>query len=207
MNFIKHFALFLLTALSAAPASAYLSFAESAEILPTDRYQVGFEPQLLTNRGNGANFNLFFDANINQDSSARITMGAGTIDFNAFASLKYIPFPDVGNQPAMGVRVGAGIAREEGDNWLTAQVAPLLSKKFNTAYGLTVPYLALPFNFINSKEENYVGSNIVFGSEFHSVESQNLIFGAELGAELNKSYSYISLFVTLPFDSSKGIGQ
>jgi len=197
----------LLLLIHSSSAWAYLSFAESAEIMPAGRYQVGFEPQLLTNRGNGANFNLFFDANVNDDTSARVTMGAGAIDFNAFASVKYIPFPDVGNQPAMGLRAGAGVSRDEGENLLTAQLAPMLSKKFNTEYGMSVPYLAIPFNFVNSKEENYVGSNVVFGTEFHSKDAQNFIFGAEIGAELSKSYSYISAFITIPFDSSKGFGK
>ncbi|MNK22809.1 hypothetical protein D3C87_410900 [compost metagenome] len=204
MNFIKYciLGLFLTPA-----AHAYLSMAESGELVPLGKYQVGIAPQFLTNRGGGTNVDVYFDAPINESTSARITMGGGAVDFNAFASAKWIPFPDVDNQPAMGVRAGAGIFRDEGENGLLAQIAPLISKKFDTEYGMTVPYMAVALNFVNSKEENYTGSNIIFGTEFHSTEAQNMTFGAELGAELSKSYSYVTLFVSFPFDSSKGFGN
>lgn len=204
MNLLKS----LLFALLVTPsAHAFLSMAESGELVPPGKYQVGLAPQFLTNRGGGTNVDVFFDAPINDSTSARINMGGGAVDFNAFASVKWIPFPDVDNQPAIGVRGGAGIFRDEGENGLLMQIAPLISKKFETEYGLTVPYMAVALNLVNSKEENYTGSNIVFGTEFHSSEVNNVTFGAELGAELSKSYSYITLFVAFPFDSSKGFGN
>lgn len=204
MNLVKCFVLGLFLTPS---AHAYLSIAESGEILPAGKYQVGIEPQLFTNRDNGANVNVFFDANLRDDLSARVSMGAGAIDFNAFASVKWIPFPDVDNQPAMGLRGGIGMARNEDENFLEAQIAPLVSKKFDTIYGLTVPYLAVPFTFLNTKDDSYVASNLAIGTEFHHTEWNQVTFGAELGLELNKSYSYISIFAAFPFDSAKGFGQ
>jgi hypothetical protein len=207
MNFTKSILVAVLIAMSPFAAHAYLSIAESGEILPQNKYQFGFEPQLLTNRGGGVNANVFFDAPFNESTSGRVTLGGGEIDFNGFASVKYVPFPDVGNQPAIGIRGGVGVAREDGENWLLAQFAPLISKKFDTEIGMTIPYIAIPFQFVNTKEENYTGSNIVFGSELHYHEVPNATFGAEIGAELNKSYSYISVYVSFPFDSTKGFGN
>nr|BFD66531.1 hypothetical protein HAGR004_15530 [Bdellovibrio sp. HAGR004] len=204
MKFAKYFvfALFL-----SSQAQAYLSIAESAEVLAPGKYQLGAEPQILTNKGGGANFNVFLDTSINESTSARISMGAGAVDFNAFASLKWIPIPDVDNQPAMGFRVGAGLARDEDENLLQLQVAPLVSKRVDTDYGLTVPYVSVPFTFLNTKEENIVASNIAIGTEFHYVDWNEVNLGAELGVDLNKSYSYISVFVTFPFESHKGFGK
>lgn len=190
--------------LLSASSHAYLSIAESGELLPSGKYQVGVEPQILTNRGGGTNLNVFLDSALNESTSARVTLGGGAVDFNAFASAKWIPFPDVDNQPAMGLRVGGGIARDEGNNILQLQIAPLVSKKFDTEYGLTTPYLATPFTFINSKEENYIASNLTIGSEFHYHEWKNVILGGEIGLELNKSYTYLSIFATFPFESQKG---
>lgn len=188
-------------------AHGYLSIAESGEVLQQGKYQVGLEPQFLTNKGGGANFNVFFDTPINESTSARINMGAGAVDFNAFASVKWIPIPDVDNQPAMGLRAGAGIARDEDENLIQLQLAPLLSKRFDTDYGLSVPYLAVPFTFLNTKEENYVASNLTLGSEFHYVDWKEVVLGGEVSVDLNKSYSYISIFVTFPFESHKGFGK
>ena len=204
MKFAKYFVLGLFLS---STSHAYLSIAESAELLAPGTYQVGVEPQLLTNRGGGANFNVFLDGTLDDSTSLRIAMGAGAVDFNAFVSAKWVPIPDVDNQPAMGVRLGAGIARDEEQNLLQLQVAPLVSKKFNTEYGLTVPYLAAPFTFLNTKEENLVASNLTIGSEYHNPDWPQAVLGAELGIELNKSYTYISIFATFPFESSKGFGK
>lgn len=204
MKFAKYFVLGLFLSSS---AHAYLSIAESGELVPAGKYQVGVEPQLLTNKGGGANFNVFFDTNINEATSARITMGAGAVDFNAFVSAKWMPFPDVDNQPAMGLRAGAGLARDEDENLLQLQLAPLLSKRFDTEYGLAVPYLAVPFTFLNTKEENLVASNLTVGSEFHYADWNQVTLGGEVGFDLNKSYSYISIFATFPFESQKGFGK
>nr|WP_295905887.1 hypothetical protein [uncultured Bdellovibrio sp.] len=204
MKFAKYFVLGLFLSSS---AHAYLSIAESGEIVPAGMYQVGVEPQFLMNKGGGANFDVFFDTHINDATSARITMGAGAVDFNAFVSAKWMPFPDVENQPAMGLRVGAGLARDEDENLLQLQVAPLVSKKFDTEYGLAVPYLAVPFTFLNTKEENTVASNLTVGSEFHYADWNQVTLGGEVGLDLNKSYSYISIFATFPFESQKGFGK
>jgi len=204
MKFAKYFVLGLFLS---STAHAYLSIAESGEVLAPGKYQVGVEPQLLTNKGGGANFDVFFDTSINDSTSARILMGAGAVDFNAFASVKWMPFPDVENQPAMGLRVGAGLARDEEENLLQLQVAPLVSKKFDTEYGLSVPYFAIPFTYLNTKEENVVATNLAVGTEFHYVDWTGVTLGAELGVDLNKSYSYVSIFATFPFESQKGFGK
>ncbi len=204
MKFAKYFVLGLFLS---STSHAYLSIAESAELLAPGTYQVGVEPQLLTNRGGGANFNVFLDSTLDESTSLRIAMGAGAVDFNAFVSAKWVPIPDVDNQPAMGLRIGAGIARDEEQNLLQLQVAPMVSKKFDTEYGLTVPYLAAPFTFLNTKEENLVASNLTVGSEYHNPDWPQAVLGAELGIELNKSYTYISIFATFPFESSKGFGK
>lgn len=210
MKFSKSLILsvFLICGWGVAPkALAYLSIAESGEILPSGTYQVGLEPQFLTNHSAGANLNVFFDTALSESWSTRVLLGAGAVDFNAFASAKWIPFPDVDNQPAMGLRFGAGIARDEDLNIVQVQVAPIASKKYDTEYGLTVPYIAVPFTLIDNKNEKVVASNIAFGAEYHHQEWNNVSFGGEIGLELSKSYSYISLFVSLPFDGKKGFGN
>lgn len=188
-----------------SPARAYLSLAESGELVPAGQYQIGAEPQFLLNHGGGANMNVFFDAPVNDSTSARITLGGGSVDFSTMASLKFVPFPDVDNQPAIGVRVGVGAARDESENILFGQVAPLVSKKVDTEYGLMTPYVAVPFELMNTKEDNHGSSQFVVGSEYTHPDLPQARFGAEVGMELSKSYTYLSIFATLPFDSSKGI--
>lgn len=151
--------------------------------------------------------NVFLDNGLSDSLSARVEMGGGTVDFNAFASAKWIPFPDFENQPAMGLRVGGGLARDESENLLHAQLAPLVSKKIGTRYGLTTPYLAVPFNIINSQGENTVGTNLTVGSELKYEKWSMGTLGAEWSLDLNKSISYFSVFMAFPFESHKGLGR
>jgi hypothetical protein len=204
MKFVK---LALLGILFCSTSHAFISLAESGDVLPMGKYQVGLEPQLITSKDSGGNINVFFDAPINESTSARVSLGAGVVDFNSFASVKYMPFPDVDNQPAIGIRGGLGFTRLDDDNVLVLQAAPMVSKKFDTVYGMTVPYLALPFTFFNEKHDSFVASNLAIGSEFHSTEVKEINFGAELGLDLNKSWSYISIYASFPFDGSKGFGK
>ncbi len=151
--------------------------------------------------------NVFLDNGIGESLSARVAMGGGSVDFNAFASVKWIPFPDFENQPAMGLRVGGGLARDESKNLLHAQVAPLVSKKISTQYGMATPYLAVPFTVINTQGDNTVGTNLTIGSELKYEKWTMGTLGAEYSLDLNKSFSYISIFAAFPFESHKGLGR
>ncbi len=202
------FFLFVCTSvIISTPAKAYLSLAESGELIPKHGYQLGLETQALTNLNSGLNLNLLLDAPVNDSTTARLELGGGSIDFNAFASLKWMPFPDVDNQPAMGLRFGAGFARDENQNFVQAQVSPLISKKYEIEYGMTVPYFALPFTLINNKDETFIATNVTVGSEFQHREWKTFTVGGEIGLDLNKSWSYVSLFAKFPFESSKGFGK
>lgn len=186
-------------------AHAYLTIGESTEIPRAADYQIGFEPQLLTNNGNGANFSAFFDAPFNDATSSRLWIGGGAIDFNIGATVKYVPFPDIDNQPGIGIRAGGFFARKSDLNILTVQLAPIFSKKFNTDSGLFIPYTAIALDFTSTKDKNYTGTQMMFGTEYRTSEIQNMYFGAEIGLNLADSYSYVAGTVTFPFDSSKGL--
>lgn len=195
----------LSTLLISSSAMAYLTISESAEIPPATYYQVGFEPQFLTNEGGGFNATAFFDAPFSDSTSTRLWLGAGEIDFNVGATFKYVPFPDIDKQPGIGFRAGGFFARKSDENILTLQLAPIFSKKVDTENGLFIPYAAIALDITNTKEKNYTGTQIMFGSEYKTPEIPAMFFGLEAGINLNDSYSYVSGTVTFPFDSSKGL--
>lgn len=191
--------------LTSSQALAFLTISESAEIPAMTDYQFGFEPQILTNRGGGANATGFFDAPFNDSTVGRLWLGAGAVDFNFGGTVKYVPFPDVDTQPGIGIRGGAFYSRKDDINMLTLQIAPLFSKKVQTESGLFIPYAAIALNMNNTKDRNFTGSQMVLGTEFKTPEIPSMYFGAEVGLDLSESFSYISGTVTFPFDSSKGL--
>ena len=76
MKFAKYVVLGLFLSSS---AHAYISMAESAELVAPNLYQVGFEPQILTNKESGTNLDVYFDAPINESTSARMLLGLSLI--------------------------------------------------------------------------------------------------------------------------------
>ena len=186
--------------LSSAAHAGYLAIGESGEILPQNQYQFGFAPQLQLNEGSGGNVDAFVDFPYSDSVSFRADAGFGKIDFHGEAAVKYIPFPDVDNQPAIGGRAAAWYGRTNGENDYTLQLAPLLSRRLETDAGRFVPYVAIPVNITSSTSRNYVGTQIVGGTEWHNPDWQNLLFTGELAIDLNDSYSALTFTVAFPFD-------
>lgn len=194
--------LLLLTSVSSK--AGYLSISESGETLPANIYRVGFEPQLLINEGGGANVDAFVDLPGREDLSFRAMAGAGKIDFHVGASAKYVPFPDVDNQPAIGGRVAAWYARANSQDVLTLQLAPLVSKHFDTDNGRFIPYVAIPVNITNTKARGYTGTQFVAGTEWKNPDWPDLFMTGELAINLNDSYSALTFALAYSFDGTKG---
>lgn len=183
-----------------ASAQSFMTIAETGEMVSGGQYQLGAAPQILLNQGGGANVSIFGDYLLNQSTSVRAHLGAGTQDFFTGASIKFVPFPDIGNQPAMGIRAGAFLLRDEDESSLALQVAPLVSRKVPSDYGFFTPYGALPLTFINKRAKNVNGVQFTLGSEYTQEESSPLKFGGEVAISLKDSSSYILGYVTWSFD-------
>lgn len=184
--------------------ASYLAIGESGEIPEVGDYKLGIAPQLLLNEGGGANVGVFMDAPIREDFSLRGMAGTGQVDFHVGASAKYIPFPDIANQPAMGGRVAIWYAREGDVNITTMQFAPLLSRKVDMENMHLTPYAAIPINVTSMKERNYTGVQFVAGTEWVSKSMPNLLWSGEIAFNLNDSYSALNFSLALPIDESKG---
>ena len=190
--------------MASTPTWAYLSVGESGEIQKIGSNQFGLEPQILGNEGGGLNIGAFLDIPLRDEVSTRFSLGAGKIDFHAGAAVKWIPFPDVDQQPAIGVKTAAWYARQGGLNVWTFQLVPLFSKRVETDAGLFIPYAAIPINFVSSTEKSATGSQFAIGSELYAKDQTTIHFSAELALNLKDSYSFISGTVVFPFDSEKG---
>lgn len=200
------FMLSLLCSLMLLPSAqaAYLAVAESGEILPDGQYQFGLAPQILLNEGGGGTVSGFIDVPVNDSTSFRAQAGLGKVDFHAAGSIKYIPFPDFDNQPAMGIKGGLWYARWQEENWLTLQVAPLASRRLQTEHGVLIPYIALPINLVSRKERNFTGVQVAFGSEWKHPTWEHLLLTGELAISLNDSVSAMTIGLSFPFDGQRG---
>lgn len=183
-------------------SSAYLSVNESAEILPENYFSLGVAPQAYLSDGGGFDASVFVDAHLFENTDGRITLGGGDVDFWTQASMKWVPFPDVENQPAIGVRGAVAYVRDERQNFYHIQIAPIISKKSTNTFYDMIPYASLPITYIIEDGNNYVASQFALGAMWFPWNVAQI--GAEFDLDLKNSRSSASVFFTFPFESGTG---
>lgn len=190
-------------------AQSYYSVLDTGEILSPGKFDLSLETQFVTAQGTGMNLTSRFDTPLSEETQLRAMLGFGTTDFHAGGFLKWVPIPDSGRQPAIGLIAGAMVGRDENDknltkSYFTARVAPVISKTFEPNFGSITPYASLPVG-LRFGDGTEVPIHLAFGTELRTQHLENIRWRAELGFNLNKSYSYISLNAVLDIDEAKGV--
>jgi hypothetical protein len=190
--------------LFALQSKSHLALLETAEILPDNYYVIGIAPQLRLSDGGGVDVAAFASMHAFQDTDARITIGGGETDFWTMASLKWVPFPDVDRQPAMGIKAGIGYVRFDDENITEFQIAPIVSKRADTRYGKMIPYISVPVTFqkCSCVKNNESATQLTIGSEWFPQEDRHI--GAEFNLNLKNSTSSLAVYFSFPFEASTG---
>ena len=182
----------------------YLSIGESGETINPNTYRIGGSLQSSSAGKGGLNVGGFLDSGWREDLTSRFLFGVGAVDFHMGASLKYVPFPDVDNQPALGVRTAFWLTRIDDTSVTVLQVAPMASKKIDIKKGKLTSYVAVPLNFVFLKNKSETGTQFTFGAEYEHPDWHDVFFAAEIALDLNKSESAANIFVSIPFDNKSG---
>jgi hypothetical protein len=182
----------------------YLSIGESGEVIQPNTYRVGGSFQTTSAGKGGVNVGAFLDSGWTDDMSSRFLFGVGAVEFQMGATLKYIPFPDVGQQPALGIRSAIWLSRIDDTSVTTLQFAPMASKKINVDRGRFTSYFAVPVNLVFLKNTNTTGTQFTIGAEYEHPDAPDVFFSGEIFLNLNKSDSGLGLFVCIPFDNTSG---
>ena len=198
---------FFVSALFTSTHAAYLSLGESGEVIPESTFQVGAAPQVITNGDGGFNVAAFLDAGWTDSFSSRFMLGAGEVDFYVSGSAKWIPFPDVDRQPAMGLKLSLWYAREGSSNINTIQLLPMVSKKYPTDNGIFIPYAAYGISNYSIAGSNKTGDQFFIGSDWKNPDFGSINVTGEIATSLKDSTSSISIFASIPFDNKKGFGS
>lgn len=189
--------------LIAFPSHAYMTTAESGELVPSGQLKMGLQPQFVSQ--GGMNFSGFLDGYVNDSSSFRLVLGSGDMDFHTGLYYKFIPFPDYENQPAMGARVGFVFGRDGDTSSLSLIAQPIISKKIDTDIGRFTPYASIPFGSTAIKSTSYNPIQLTIGSEYFTPTYEKVLFGGEVSFDIQDSFSYISFFVSFSADDERGI--
>jgi len=199
---IQIISIFVTAFLLSRVGHAFLAVHETAEILPNNYYKIGLAPQLVLTDGGGFNLGFHVDTHIDDDLDGRIEFGGGNTDFWTQASVKWVPFPDVDKQPAMGGRFAVIYTRDDEKNYTGLQIAPIFSKKADTRYGDMIPYVALPITWFNSKSRSYTSTQFTVGAEWYNINEKQI--GSEFNLNLNNALTSVSVYFNFPFESSTG---
>lgn len=186
-------------------AWAYYSVMDNGEILAPGKFKTTAETQFLTNEGGGLNVSGRFDMGVDDQTGVRGEVGFGKTDFFMGALFKWMPFPDVGQQPNIGFNAGVIYARDRGDNELSLRFEPLVSKFFETGFGGLTPYASLPFGIRSVADDTETPLQLVFGTQIKTNQLEHIQFLVEAGIDLNDSFSYISVGGVLYFDEENGL--
>lgn len=192
-----------LTLITGANAFAFMELGESGDVGGQGAYRVGLMPQVRTSDGSGANITGFFDAGLNDETSARAWLGSGDTDLLIGGTVKWIPIPDYNNQPAIGGRVGAFFFRQSSDSFSVFRFDPMISKKFETDIGQLTPYAAVPIMFVNHNSSSNTELQLTVGSEYVHPDVKKIRFGAELGFDMHDSFSYVAAYLSIALDDLK----
>jgi hypothetical protein len=167
-------------------------------------YNLGLDLQFLTNSIDGTNIVASAETAISDESSVIARLGFGEVEFSLGGDFKWVPIPDVDNQPALGVAVGASFSRLEGDTDFTVRIAPFVGKTFALELGELTPWAALPYSLRNYAGDTDSPVQLALGSDWRTTQWRNLLFRLEYGSAIANAFNYLALGVTLEMDENEG---
>ncbi len=186
-------------------AHAYYSLLETGNLLAEGEYKATLETQVLTDGYDGANFVGRFDTWLTEELNSQVLIGTGEIDFQVGGFVKWVPFPDLEKQPAVGIKAGGLFASTSGFNELSLRLSPFASKKFESEIGPLTPFIALPIGIRTVEGETDTPVQLAFGADWKPLALEKFNFLTEAGFDIHDAFTYISIAAQLQFDDTNGV--
>lgn len=180
---------------------AYLSLMSTGEILPENQYRVSGELQDITTDGEGANVLVSLDTPFREDMNFRFEAGTGATDYALAGFLKWVPFPDLDTQPAIGIMGGVSFSGNHGYSSFSALIKPFISKTYEFEFGHFTPYGGLTTGSTSSDGHSSSPLFVHGGMEWKPKDLPQLNFMGEIGFDINDAFNYISISASYYFAS------
>jgi hypothetical protein len=156
---------------------------------------VGVEPEVTLTNGGGVAANVRYVHGLTELNNLTAILGTGTgvRRFRVGGALSFDFFPDIDDQPGIGIATQAIYYRyKHARGQLEVAAIPYVHKRFHNGTGSTVePYFALPIGPAFHSGEYHWQTQVVLGAIFNQAGS-DLHFVGEVGVNVNKTESYIS---------------
>ena len=193
--FLTAAALFLTSSLLPASSARAGTFNLPNFIAPgTNAF--GLEPEVTFTHESGFATNLRLQTGVDALSNAHFVVGTGggQRNFRAGGAYTFDFFPDLNQQPGIGIAVQAMYYRYSGNfGQLEPQAIPYIHKAFDDGHGTIVePFLSVPVGFEFRSDTYSFISTLAFGARIYPDKKGPLSFIAELGLSLDNTESYLS---------------
>lgn len=195
----------LFTLLTSSHLWAFEEFHSTGDILKPHQYHVGLYSQWAKNPSDALNLSMSLDSGLDDGSNVRVVMGSGDVSFHTGVYYKWVPIPDYQDQPAIGILGGGQYARYDGFSELSLRFYPFVSKKQTTSFGDFNHSASLPISMRNYKDETDFPVQLTLGTQLKTHYFKYTLFSAEIGANITKSFSYISVGVIFYIDENNSL--
>jgi hypothetical protein len=182
-------------------AFGYQSVIDTGEIIPEGTFKMGGEVQFAGGDFSGTNELIRLDAGVNDSSNVRAILGTGSMSFNGALYYKYVPVPDIGNQPALGLTTGFEYGYYNPYNEFSLETKPMISKKLHTVEaGALTPYLAVPVGVTFGTDRTRLFTQLAVGTYWQPETTGQFSFYGELGFNIANAFDYVSFAFAYNFD-------
>lgn len=174
-------------------AKAMISLFESGNVVNKGEYKTTISTQFL-NGSNTSSLQLVgqIETGVSESESFKLTLGTGGTSYAQFGgSYKWVPYPDIAGQPAIGGITALRYASNKTtDNDFVIQVGPIVSKYIQFATGAFDVYSSMLFGTKVSSEWD-LPINWNLGAEIETIKIPDLKLYAELAIALNSASNHI----------------
>jgi hypothetical protein len=181
-------------------AFSYYTFQDTGDLLQPGKYAVGTELQFITEDDSGVNILGRFDGGWRDGWNYRAIVGLGEVDFQVGGFVKWVPIPDHGKQPAIGISAGGLLASYADDTEISARVYPFISKDFMIESGKLTPYATLPLGVRTFDGDSSSTAQAILGGRFNANEMKGADFFAEVGLDLDDAPTFFGIGATFPLN-------
>lgn len=193
LNCSNYFFAVLLAANFCASSQALAAVGQSVKFVNPNSFSIGIEPELSVGNKAGVGVAARYTQGLTDLTNAFGVIGTsnGDREFRFGGGMTFDFFPDSGNQPGLGISLGATYyrLRASGGQFETA-ATPYVHKSFRVNGYEVDPYFSFPMA-LTFKDGVYKDrSSVVVGSLFEAAEKVRYLF--EVGVAVNNSESFLS---------------
>ncbi len=183
---------------------------EGAQVTAPGTFEAKLGADIIFNRGGGVNgFASFGTGFIEHMLDGEVYLGAGKTDFYVGARGKFNFLPDLPGQVAWAFVSSLSYVSDDSldpDDTskqlsiLALSLGTIVSKAFDTSFGVVDPYVAFELEFLFVEElKNSVPLNLALGAEWVISDIDRWKFHSEFNISLDDSITYLALGASYRF--------